>query len=512
MNKHQLVVPALAALFAASALSACKKDEPAPATTGERPSAATASESAKAAAAAPSAAVSAAAAEGGACKVEEDRVLEVGFNERTGLTATALPDGTTAVGVALGNRPRAAIVDAQGQTTLKDVPVSDKSLLTAGVKNKEDGVVELNRVTVAAGANGALVAYTDYKIREWREPGKSEGPEAEKRRRIACVDAGEDKSALLFDGEPVFVKNPLPKDGAAAASASASAPSVPAPAPVASASASGSAAGTAAPAPKKPTRKYDPKLTELRECRSFVHDGTAASVWGIGSELTGEHTDSGIQWFERFFIQPQLGSTKGRNYFHTAKLGLAPKRVDTLHVPVAKRFSDGSIFLAGRFRGQLRAWSLQPNGVVKSRPVYSGSSYSVARLAPAGEGVELVATRRTERTDLIRVLLGAPAGELPNDVERITIPDETVGDGTPLVAGASRTLVYRSGTGKDATLKLVELDASRAPKGAPFTLPVVEGEVTQALAVLAGTKTVVLSLRRTPKGVALGATRVSCAP
>lgn len=464
------------------AVSACDKSQP----TGSQPEP-------TAAPPAPSASVaeevpalpSAPAAPDPVCTVVEQKVWGKWANQRTGITPRKL-DGQLAVGVAFGNRPHVLVFDGDGKGKLVKIEPHAGSALLAELKEPQ-GRRDLQRVTPVV-VNGQLTAYADYRDKY----------NDNKRRRIACELVSENKPVLVFDDAPV-----LSRPGATAAAAGATAAATAAVAPEAAAeapkrkgrlkfsrradAADGGAAATAepeapaataavapaAPEPTAPAAKVEP-IREIRDCRTFV-DGDG-SVWGVGSELYGEHKDDAIKWSMRIFAAPSAGAGYVMLDAHPLpKSPRDPQDLHTLEAPVAQELGGGEHAIFGRYRGALHGFLLDKSFRSRGgRKTYTGGHPGLARFFHEGGQRHVLVSQKTGE-DQWRLSAGTLDGAVPKALTTIKLDQgNALSEPSLALAGKTRWLAYHSGPRRSAQIEVVPVDASFAPIGRPH--PVTAGE------------------------------------
>lgn len=407
------------------------------------------------------------------CKREEHKVWGKGANPRTGLTATILPDGRIALGVAFANRPHTLTFDRKGNGEMAKVALKEGTELTKTIPMSE-GIRHLQRVTVAQGR----LTFADYRDKY-----------TSKRRRIACGPTNGDPPLLMFDGEPLIDtahyeppgKKSKPKAPKTATKATAK-PSLTA-APAGKAKGKPKlrvAKGDDEPAPAaKPTteaKRISPGTSqdppeiqrEIRDCRSFVSpDGK--DVWAVGSELVGDSKDGGeTKWTMRFFVAAD--GAKRRIPLHTVALSDTPKKVYTFETPVAHALASGTYVLAARYRGRMFAWLLKSDKTKQgSLHTYGGGYPTLPRIVADGDDRLLLTSQKVDLSHwkLRNIRLGARHTELLDALAQPKIGDEDDSLAEPTFArvGDVRWLSYQTDDRRGGRIMLVPVDEELAAVG-----------------------------------------------
>lgn len=407
------------------------------------------------------------ASDGPICKRESQRSWGKGANPRTGLTASSLPDGRVAIGIAFGNRPHTLMFDDNGVGTLKKVELKAGTHLTKGIDIKE-GIRHLQRVTVTpAGKTTA-----DYRDKY-----------ASKRRRIACGPTDGTPPLLMFDGtphidtahyEPPGSKKPKPT---AKADPSAT-PTTTATAALKTSPVKGAWKGGAdkAERPKDDAKRIVPTLSndkpellrELRDCRTFS-DATGKTLWAVGSELVGTpQSDGSVDWTMRLFVAADGG--RRRVPLHNVFLGKEPKKLHTFEAPVAHRLSSGAVVLAARYRGQMFAWLLESD--LKKRgslQKYGGGYPSLPRIVADGTDHLLLTSQKVdlEHWKVRSIRLEARHATLLDALQqpRLGEEDDSMAEPTFARAGEQRWLAFQRGDRRGGRVVLAPVNDELAAEG-----------------------------------------------
>jgi hypothetical protein len=396
-----------------------------------------------------------AAPAGAVCVSEERKSWGKYVNARTGLTPAKLKDGSTALGVAIGNQPHALVFDAQGQGILKRLPVHGEHPLAKDIPAAE-GSRALQRVTLSAG----LTAFADFRDKY-----------KDNRRRIHCGPLGNAKPILGYEGKPLLDVD----DSGADRSDSKKAP---APAPAASTSGSVEPAASAAPDPSAepapppaPTSDDGDVVRELRDCRTFAN-ADASDIWAVGSELVGERMDNGQRkWTMHVFTAPKQGNA-GQIVIHKIPLSDEPKKLLTLEAPVAHGLADGNFVLAGRYQGRMLTWLLGAGKGKKSELQQYGGGYpSLPRLAVDGDDHLLLTSQQVDLSHWkLRALRLSKPSKLQQELIEPAIEGDSLAEPTFARIGDQRWLAYHAGDRRKGKVTIVPVDDQLNDVGQPFTL------------------------------------------
>lgn len=458
------------ALACAVALGACsKKSKPAGAGAGATPSAAAAA-----------AAASASAAPGAqpVCTVAGRTVWGKWANQRTGITATRLPDGRIALGVAFGDDPAVVVFDRNGKGEVHRISVPKAVPLGTDIP-KAQGRRDLQRVTPAIESDGDIIAYADYRDR-WNSG----------RRRIACGEADEKAQLFEFDGTPVL--DALKKEHAAKPSVPPTAQTGVAHAGVPPSAAPGIVARPrlALPGmrlkpvtkPAAPAIKLPPALptlakpaakprTEIRDCRSFVDPG-GKDVWAAASELHGEdQSDGSTKWSMRLLVLTHPGATP--LVIYTVALPAEPKKLETFEATVGAHRPSGGDVLFARYNGGLLGWTLDSGRHRQSGPRHWGGGYpSPPRLLADGNDLVVVTALKHGADSYLPRFARIGASGLPAALSPVTIAGHADDGSEPVLArvGDQRWLAFHTGKRREAALDVVPVDDKLASTGRPFAV------------------------------------------
>ncbi len=467
---------------------------------------------------------------GAVCSAGERKVWAKWANRRTGLTPVQMGD-KTAVGVAVGNKPKVLVLDKQGKGELVSAALADGSELANDIPAKE-GKRDMQRVTPFKSTDGKITAYADY-----RDKYES------KRRRIACELVQNKQVVLAYDDKPL-IDDDKPKDKPKDPAKTAATPDAGS-APVAAApSSSGSVAlGAAkalhsmrklhtpgmarvagadvklAPDAGVPDKKAEEKpekdekkkaLREIRDCRTFVDDDGA--VWGLGTELHGEpQTDDSVKWSMRLFVQPNASG--GYYMLDSVPLPKEPKELHTWEAPAAAQRGDGSFVLTARYRGTLVSFVLnkehKPTGKVKS---YRGGWPGMVELTPDGSNLLLLTSFKLTG-DSYELRIGKLGDGLPASLDKPVFDgvDASLSEPSFAVTGGQRWLSMHAGKRRDARLVVVPVDEHMKAVGKHWDVEGTQGGVAESrLFALDGGRLLALYIQGTKEGDELVSQVLSC--
>jgi hypothetical protein len=393
------------------------------------------------------------------CQREDEKTWGKWANTRTGITATPLPDGRIALGVALGSRPHTLVFDRQGKAELSRVKLKEGTELTKKIE-PQDGVRHLQRVTVTAGGR----TFADYRDKY-----------TSKRRRVACGPTDGKPPLLLYDGTPlVDTAHYQPPGAKKSAKTPSAAPTATSTARAVARAAAGkwTGPGKASPAAKRiAPRGADADqelLREVRDCRTFV-DPEGKDLWAMGTELVGKRQDDGgTEWTMHAFVAADEG--RRRVPLHKVILGKDPDKLYTFEAPVAHRLKSGSYVLAARYRGQMFTWLLGADKSKKGSLYRYGGGYpSLPRIIADGSDHLLLTSQKVDLSHwkLRAIRLDARHAKLIESLEqpRVGEEDASLAEPTFARAGDQRWLAYHQGERRKGRVVVVPVNEELAAEG-----------------------------------------------
>lgn len=439
-------------LLAFGAVAACKdkaeKEAPGAASTASSAAASAAPKASESAAPGASAAPAAPAPEP-VCKVEGQKVWTKGVNAATGITAVELPDGTDALGFAIGNTPYVATVGAGGAGKMQKVTVDPGSAFATAPK-APDGVRVVFRVTPVKIEGATVRAFVDYRD-EVKAKAVAGHPEVAKTRKVVCGPVDKPDTWVAWEG-PAYLDDPKHAKDPLAALKGAE------------------------------LLKAGAQYKEVRDCRSF-YDAAHDDEWIVGSELVIEGDGAKAQ--ANLFVAQGKGAARATAT--SMPVTTSPWKMQGFDTPVSHELADTSFLVAARAPGKLLAMIVghdkKPVGGITE---YKGT-FQMPDLASDGKDDVLSTAVATGKDGLALRSLRIPGDThaMPAAFTQVlTDEDESKTEGRPEFlrdAKGQRWLAYVEDAEKGkGTLEIIPITAAFRAAGKPHAVTTGEEKATEA--------------------------------
>lgn len=383
------------------------------------------------------------------CKVEAQKVWTKGVNAAAGITAVELPDGTDAIGFAIGNVPYVATLGVGAAGKMQKVTVDPGSAFATAPK-AADGVRIVFRVTPVKLEGSTVRAFVDYRdeLKAKAAPGK---PEVAKTRRVTCGPVDKAETWVSWEGPAYLDDAKHAKDPLAALKAADL---------------------------LKPGSAYK----EVRDCRSF-YDAAHDDEWIVGSELVVEGDGTKAQ--ANLFVAQGKGAT--RTTATSMPVPTTPWKLQGFDTPVSHELADTSFLVAARAPGKLVVMIMSH----EKKPVgglteYKGT-FQMPDLAADGKDDVLSTAVTTGKDGLALRSLRIPGDThaMPAAFTQVlTDEDESKTEGRPEFlrdAKGQRWLAYVEDAEKGkGTLEIVPITAGFRAAGKPHAVTSGEEKATEA--------------------------------
>jgi len=391
------------------------------------------------------------------CTVNSTKSWGKGVNTLTGLTATLMSDGHTAIGYALGNSPQVLVVGPKGEGRVVKVIIDKDSTFAAKAPKGPGASRAVFRVTPVRVDDKNAHAFIDFRddFKLEASPAGTAQPLPQKGRRVVCGPADSGDKWVMADYEnylddPTFGKDPV----------------------------------TALQNSK--ALHTNTTVSYVRDCRSF-YDPAKDETWIVGSEVRFKQDGSDKVTAESALFIEQ-GKQQQEKPIHTTSLKTDAFKVVDYEVPISHELPDGSFMVAARVGASaLVAATLEHDKTVRGAfKTYQGF-FNMPDATEDGPDDVLIASLRTGKDAYALRAMRIPGtkSELPAAFSKVTTDeDDSHSESRPEFIRdfkGQRWVAYIENAEKGkGHLEVIPVNAGFRATGKPYSVTKEEEKATEA--------------------------------